>query len=136
MRTLDFVNRNELDARDFDAAGNFKFPHAVALIRAWRFVPAPLLTQTIAEQLSMVATSGVQEIDDPADINAILSLQAAETGLPFVEALQHIRRMNDLLRTTTGPRPTDVSYQADRSTAGEAWTYALRFGRRNVWKIG
>jgi hypothetical protein len=55
LRTLDLVGRADLDERDFDAAGNFKFPHAVALTRAWRFDPPPLLTQAISKQPAMVA---------------------------------------------------------------------------------
>ncbi|MCR9280330.1 MAG: hypothetical protein NXH99_01470 [Rhodobacteraceae bacterium] len=136
LRTLDFAERAELDERDFDVSGNFKFPHAVALTRAWRFEPPPLLTQTISEQLAMVATSGVQEIDDPADVAAILALRAFEIKLPQLPALEHMRRLNDALRNTSGPRPTDVSYEGNRSIEGEAWTYALRFGQRGVWKIG
>lgn len=40
LKTLDLIDRADLDQRDFDASGNFKFPHAVALTRAWRFEPA------------------------------------------------------------------------------------------------
>lgn len=136
LRTLDLVGRAELDDRDFDAAGNFKFPHAVALTRAWRFEPPKLLTQTISRQLSMVATSGVEEIDDPADVAAILTLAAIEMDLPVVPALERMRRLNDALRNTIGPRPTEGSYEVSRTLEGETWAYGLRFGKRDVWKIG
>lgn len=55
LRTLDLVEREALDPRDFDAAGNFKFPHAVATTRVWQFEPAPVLTQLLSRQLTMVA---------------------------------------------------------------------------------
>ncbi len=39
--------------------------------------------------------------------------------------------------TPRGHVPTDASYQVNRSaTEGESWTYGLRFGKRDVWKIG
>ncbi|HCL67773.1 MAG TPA: hypothetical protein DIC56_23640 [Rhizobium sp.] len=136
LRTLDLVGRTELDSRDFDAAGNFKFPHAVALTRAWRFEPAPLLIQTLSRQLTMIATSGVQEIIDPSDVAAILDLNAQEIELPLLPALEGMRRMNDALRNTTGPRPNGAGYQVSPPSDGEAWTYVLRFGKRDVWKIG
>ncbi len=136
LKTLDLVGRADLDQRDFDASGNFKFPHAVALTRAWRFEPAPLLMRTLSKQLAMVATSGVQEITDPSDITAIMALRATEIDLPSLPALAAMRRMNDALRNTTGPRPSSGGYQVDPPSASSAWTYGLRFGKRNVWKIG
>jgi hypothetical protein len=136
LKTLDLVGRADLDERDFDAAGNFKFPHAVALTRAWRFEPAPLLVRTLSRQLAMVATSGVQEIEGSSDVAAIIALQAVEIDLPTLPALEAMRRMNDALRNTTGPRPGGAGYTVSPSTDGEAWTYGLRFGKRDVWKIG
>ncbi|MBB3139147.1 hypothetical protein FHS26_006933 [Rhizobium pisi] len=136
LKTLDLVGRADLDERDFDAAGNFKFPHAVALTRAWRFEPAPLLTRTLSRQLAMVATSGVQEIEEPSDVAAIFALQTVEIDLPTLPALEAMRRMNDALRNTTGPRPSGAGYEVNPPVGGEAWTYGLRFGKRDVWKIG
>ncbi|TIL84079.1 MAG: hypothetical protein E5Y73_35010 [Mesorhizobium sp.] len=137
LRTLDLVERNALDPRDFDAVGNFKFPYAVATTRVWQFEPAPVLTRLLSRQLTMVATAGVEEIYDPADVAAIRALNAVEINLPELPALERMRRLNDALRNTTGPRPTDTSYQVNRSAIeGEAWAYGLRFGDRDVWKIG
>ncbi|MBO9127698.1 MULTISPECIES: hypothetical protein [unclassified Rhizobium] len=136
LRTLDLVGRADLDARDFDPAGNFKFPHAVALTRAWRFDPAPKVVETLARQLTMVATSGVQEIEEPSDIAAILSLPTVEIVLPALPGLDAMRRMNDALRNSTGPKPRDAGYVVDQPVEDTAWTYGMRFGNRNVWKIG
>lgn len=137
LRTLDLVERNALDPRDFDAAGNFKFPYAVATTRVWQFEPAPVLTRLLSRQLTMVATAGVEEIYDPADVAAIMALNAVEIDLPELPALERMRRLNDALRNTTGPRPTDTSYHGNRSAMEtEAWAYGLRFGDRDVWKIG
>lgn len=137
LRTLDLVERDALDPRDFDAAGNFKFPYAVATPRVWRFEPMPVLTRLLSRQLTMVATAGVEEIDDLADIAAIMALNSVEVDLPQLPALERMRRLNDALRNTTGPRPTDTSYHVNRSAMErDAWAYALQFGGRDVWKIG
>ncbi|MBY5508324.1 hypothetical protein HFO81_22580 [Rhizobium leguminosarum] len=136
LRTLDLVGRADLDERDFDAAGNFKFPHAVALTRAWRFEPAPRVVETLAKQLTMVATSGVQVLEDPSEIAAILAIPAVEIVLPALPGLDGMRRLNDALRNSTGPKPRSAGYIVDQPAADSAWTYGLRFGKRNVWKIG
>lgn len=137
LRTLDLVERDALDPRDFDSVGNFKFPHAVATTRVWQFEPAPVLTQLLSRQLTMVATAGVEEIDDLADVAAIMMLNAVEIDLLQLPAIERMRRLNDALRNTTGPAPTDTSYSVNRSALdGEAWAYGLRFGSRDVWKIG
>lgn len=34
------------------------------------------------------------------------------------------------------PPSSSISYKVLRTTKGPAWTYAMRFGTRNVWKIG
>jgi len=43
LKTLEIVEHADLDERDFDERGNYKFPNAVAPTEAWRFVPQPLL---------------------------------------------------------------------------------------------
>jgi hypothetical protein len=47
-----------------------------------------------------------------------------------------MRKLNEVLRPTTGPRPADVHYSVERSAQTPASTYALRFGKRNIFKIG
>ncbi|MBF0678424.1 MAG: hypothetical protein IR164_05720 [Devosia sp.] len=137
LSTLDLVDRTDLDPRDFDANGQFKFPYAVPMIRAWAFDPAPRLMDTIKEQMSMAATSGFEEIDDPEDVAAILALKAVSVDLPTLPALERMRRLNDALRPTTGPRPGEGgTFEVTRITSGDHWTYGLRYGKRDVWKIG
>lgn len=135
MRTLEIVDHPDLDARDFDDGGNYKFPHAVALTEAWRFSPPPLLSDVLASQLTMVATPGVEEIGEE-DVARILALPAERLLLPELPALKRMRRLNEVLRPTTGPRPGDANYTVERSAHGAASTYAFRFGKRNLFKIG
>jgi hypothetical protein len=37
---------------------------------------------------------------------------------------------------TTGPRPVSWTGQVTRDAAGAAWTYVMKFGDTDVWKIG
>jgi hypothetical protein len=135
LRTLDLVNREELDPRDFDADGRFRFPFAVPLVRAWEFVHTPLLMDVLPKQLPMLATSGVVELD-ASDAERVLALVAAEVALPMLPALAKMRRLNEFFRPTTGPRPTDATYSVTRSAQDTSWTYALRYGKRNMFKVG
>lgn len=135
LRTLEVVAHAELDERDFDERGNYKFPHAVALTEAWRFVPQPLLSETLSGQLTMLATPGVEELGG-RDVERVLALPVEKLALPDLPSLARMRRLNDILRPTTGPRPSDASYSVERSAQDAASTYAMRFGKRNIFKIG
>lgn len=135
LRTLDLVGREELDPRDFDADGRFRFPYAVPLVRAWEFVHAPMLMDVLPKQLPMLATSGVVELDT-ADAERVLALVSAEVPLPALPALTNMRRINEFFRPTTGPRPTDATYSITRSAQETSWTYALRYATRNMFKVG
>ncbi|WP_371349371.1 hypothetical protein [Ancylobacter sp. IITR112] len=135
LRTLEIATHADLDPRDFDERGNYKFPHAVALTRAWRFVPQPVVTDTLSAQLTMLATPGVEELEED-DVRRVLALAAEPLVLPELASLQRMRQLNELLRPTTGPRPHDTTYGVQRSAQNAAATYALRFGKRNIFKIG
>ncbi|MBB3933684.1 hypothetical protein GGR25_004762 [Kaistia hirudinis] len=135
LRTLEIATHADLDARDFDERGNYKFPHAVALTRAWRFVPQPVVTDTLSTQLTMLATPGVEELEEE-DVRRVLALAAEPLVLPELPSLQRMRQLNELLRPTTGPKPGDVAYRVEHSAQNPASTYALQFGKRNVFKIG
>lgn len=41
-----------------------------------------------------------------------------------------------LTAPTRGPVPSSWSGEVTRGSSGEAWTYALRFGKRDLWKVG
>lgn len=135
LRTLDLVDREEFDLRDFDAEGRFRFPFAVPLVRAWEFVRTPLLMKVLPKQLPMLATPGVVELD-AADAERVLALVSQEVTLPTLPALAKMRRLNEFFRPTTGPRPTDTTYNVTRSAQDTSWTYALRYGKRNMFKVG
>jgi hypothetical protein len=136
LRSLDYLKKEELDPRDFDEKGNFKFPFGVPMVRAWAFDGKPLLAEVIKQKLTMLSTPGAEEIIAESDIRAILALPAREVTLPEIPQLASMRRINDLLRPTTGPTPSDATYEVERSAQETSWTYAMRFGTTNIWKVG
>jgi hypothetical protein len=137
LSTLDVVDRSDFDPRDFDASGKFRFPYAVPIIRAWQFEPAPRLMDIVKEQMSMAATSGYEELEDPDDVAAILALQAVPLDLPTLPALERMRQLNDALRPTTGPRPSEGgTYEVTRTPSEINWVYGFRYGKQDMFKIG
>jgi hypothetical protein len=136
LRSMDYFDRSELDPRDFDEKGEYKFPFGVPLIRAWSFTGKPLLSDVVKQRLTMLATPGAEELRDATDITAVMALPQAETKLLDMPQLANMRRINDLLKPTTGPKPGDASYEVNRTAQEESWTYAMRYGNHNLWKVG
>jgi hypothetical protein len=106
------------------------------MVQAWAFDTKPLLSDLIRQKLTMLSTPGAEEIIDPVDIAAILGLPQREVKLPPIPQLESMKRINNLLRPTTGPKPTDANYEVERSAQEQSWTYAMRFGTTNIWKVG
>ncbi|MFB9984357.1 hypothetical protein ACFSQQ_16515 [Mesorhizobium kowhaii] len=136
LRTLDYFTKDQLDLRDFDAQGNFKFPHGVPIVRGWVFNPQPLANDLLKQRLTMLATPGVEELTDPADIAAILALPSSPFEPPPNQQFDRMRRVNDALKPTTGPTPSNSTYEVEKSAMETSWTYAMRFGSTSIWKIG
>jgi hypothetical protein len=91
LRSLDYLKKEELDPRDFDEKGNFKFPFGVPMVRAWAFDEKPLLSDVIKQKLTMLSTPGAEEIITESDIRAILALQSREVTLPEIPQLASMR---------------------------------------------
>lgn len=136
LRTLDYFSEDQLDPRDFDVRGNFKFPHGVPIVRGWVFDPQPLLNETIQQKLTMLATPGVEELTNPDDIAALMALPSTEFEPPPIPQFDRMRRINDALKPTTGPTPSSATYAVEKSAMQASWTYAMRYGTTNIWKIG
>jgi hypothetical protein len=138
VETLDVIDPGIRNPGDFDANGNFKWPKAILMVRAWRFDPQPMLLDVLTEQLPYHATSQAVLLS-PEDTTAILALTASEVELPVTDALQKARLLDQALsqgKPTTGPMPTSWSGSTGRSVDRHAFTYAFRFGTSEVWKIG
>ena len=70
---------------------------------------------------------------------AINTLNAEEVEIPASEALVKARLLDKALnprRPTTGPEPSSWEGSTGRDVNRSAFTYAFRFGRTDIWKIG
>jgi hypothetical protein len=121
----------------FDAGGRIRWPKALPMIRAWRFVQPPRVTDVLREQLSYEATVRAVLLDD-VDAAAVLAIEAEEVPVIEVEAIARQRRLQTALQMggTTGPRPSSWTGQTGRDASEASFTYALQFGRRDLWKVG
>jgi hypothetical protein len=141
--SLEVLNRDDIQPVHYDANGDFKWPKALPILRAWRFPDKPLVTDVLREQLTYEATIRAILLDEQ-DQAAVLALTREEVAVPDVEIVRRHREFADALSATgptRGPAPSSQSGTVPRdanSTATNAatTTYALRFGNRNIWKIG
>lgn len=136
--TLDVIGEDVRGPQDYDEAGYFRWPKAILMVRAWRFRPQPMLLDVLAEQLPYHATSQAVLLDG-RDADAVMSLNAEEVEIPASEALVKARLLDKALnlgRPTTGPEPKSWEGSTGRDVSRTAFTYALRFGRTDIWKIG
>lgn len=128
---------DESAVRDFgpDAIATKKWPKALLMVRAWRILEKPLVTDALREQLSFQATVRAVLLDTE-DAAAVLDLRVDEVPLPDTPLFRNHRAASDALRPTTGPVPTSWAGAVARDAAVVATTYAFRFGVRDIWKIG
>jgi hypothetical protein len=108
------------------------------MLRAWRFLNKPLVTDVLREQLTYEATVRAVQLDSH-DQAVVLDLRREEVPIRDLEIIRRHRALNVALSRdgpTKGPAPSSWSGTVTRDAAAAATTYALRFGSRNVWKIG
>jgi len=136
--TLDVLDPAVLDERSYSTDGSFKWPKSLPMLRAWRFDnPRPRVTAILKQQLSYEATTRAVRLD-PEDQAAVLSLPRTEVDLPDVPILRQHRHLSSALANgpTKGPVPTSRTGESSQNADVMTQTYALRFGKRNLWKIG
>lgn len=117
--------------------GEFKWPKAVPMVRAWRFTPMPIVTDVFEKQLPAHATYQAIAISE-RDAAAVMALLKEEVPVRSNDKIDQLRILNDALagRPTTGPAPSSWSDEVERNMEGPAVTYAFRFGTSNIYKIG
>lgn len=95
----------------------------------WALTEIGLATQMTPEAArKMVSARASQRRRGKVDVTS--SAISGQDQAPVEE--QHHRELGP----TTGPVPSDWSGQVTRTTSGPTWTYLVRFGERDVWKIG
>jgi len=137
VATEDFVDRSALRAHDLNPDGTFARPKALPILRAWRFDdPRLKLIDVLKEQLTYEATERAVLLDAD-DAATALALPKTEIVLPHTEDRPRLLGLAAAFaKPTTGPRPSDWLGEMSRSAAEAAYTYAMRFGSRDLWKIG
>ena len=108
------------------------------MVKAWRFDPQPLLLDVLATQLSYDATPRAVLLS-ATDAAAAMSLNTVEVELPITEQLTKARLLDQAVgatRPTTGPTPSSWTGPAGRDVNRVTYTYAARFGKTDIWKIG
>jgi hypothetical protein len=136
--SLDVLDTANLRPVDYNLDGSFKWPKALPMLRAWRFAPQRLLTEVLERQLPQSARIQAVLLSD-ADRAAVLDLPKEQIDLPEVPIVAGHRDLSDALRRsgpTKGPPPSSWSGTVTRDASGPAITYALRFAKRDIWKIG
>ncbi len=139
--TLDVLKQEDIRSEnDYNEQGEFKWPQALAMTKAWRFTddPLPLIKDIIAEKLPPNSISQAIELND-SDTQSVLSLAKEEVALPQNEVIEKLARTNKRLsqnNPTKGPVPSASSKGGQRSLGNPAFTYAFRFENTDYWKIG
>jgi len=138
VNSLDVLKPSDIRAVDYDAQGRFKWPKALPMLRAWRLVDRPRVVDVLRQQLTYEATVRAVLLGDN-DQAAVLGLRREEISVPEAEIVRRHRELADALSATgptRGPVPSSWSGTASRDATSAATTYALRFGTRDVWKVG
>ena len=136
VETLSIIDRDSLGPQHWNNDGTFRWPYSLPLLRAWRIDqdPPPHLRDVLGRQLSYSATVSAQRLPE-ADANAILGWPWREVTVQDSEAMRAHQRTARRLGPTRGPGPTSGTFTGERQE-DIAQTYVMRFGQRNVWKIG
>jgi hypothetical protein len=125
-----------------DENGQLKWRFAVPAIRAWQIDRPVPIKEVIGRQLTMAATSGIDELS-PDEAASVLALSWVEVDLGATRAKLRASRLG-ATRTSTlpagasgqpGPPPSEWSQIVARED-GPTATYLMQFGSRDVWKIG
>jgi hypothetical protein len=138
----DFILDGQIPANLLDENGKFRWPYAVPAIRAWEFTPPRDIWSVLRRQLTMAATTSVDQLT-PEEVELVLALPKAEISLPPSRARTRADRVaaNRIVQLDKnapgqpGPAPAEWSALVAHED-GPTATYVMRFGKRNVWKIG
>lgn len=136
-RTIDLIDPAILRAEHF-VDGLYRWPEAIPMLRAWRFVPPPEASEILSKPLGPAGQKGAVRLS-PEDEAAIRSLQWEEVALVPTHEVQRqaaVSAARTMLRSRPGPVPSAGKHEVVRTPKTTAWTYAFRFGTSHIWKIG
>jgi hypothetical protein len=113
-------------------------PSYFPMVRAWEFRPRLKVADALNEHLPFAMTNKIVNLQDQ-DVPTVLALPKIELSLPpLLKFFTIDQNAGDGSKRvpTTGPTPGDWLGIVQRTANREAWTYVMRFGLRNVWKVG
>lgn len=115
------------------------WPFALPVLSAWTFdQPRMRVSDAFREPLSVEPVERVVELGE-READLVRVLPKTEVRIPYAS----LRRQSSALvrsllssRPTTGPKPAAWNAEVAHDPNTEAWTYLMRFGQRDVWKVG
>jgi hypothetical protein len=114
-------------------------PYAVPVLRAWSFAdPLMRASDAFQDPLSTDPTERVVELTG-TEADLIQLLPKMEVQPPYEAIRRQSYALAKSLQTaapTTGLKPVGWTAEVTYDPNAEAWTYLMRFGQRNVWKVG
>lgn len=125
-----------------DDSGDMRWPFAVPITRAWRFLDPPRIGPFLGRQLSRATISSFDELN-PEDVTKILNLPHTEVLLPETPATIRATRLagtrerqpDKTAPGQPGPPPSEWSKMVS-TEGGPTQTYVMQFGETDIWKIG
>lgn len=128
----------------FDKRGNYKWPYALPMQRAWRFSSLTPIKVTdvfgsdFYKRLTTRQRRGLDPYLLPQDlVDKLQSLTAMEVPVSQEYGGIFARgTTGSTLSDQGGPRPTGGAIQFDRNLSGKAYTYLLQYGDNPIWKVG
>lgn len=119
--------------------GTFRWPWAVKATKAWQFDEPYSGTTALLGKVPMKAIRHPWLL--PSRLAAsVLRLPHREVALamPFALPANELRRVKRRAsrRSSKGPPPTSYEALIIKTCDGPCFTYLLRFGSRDIWKVG
>lgn len=131
-------------SKHFDARGNYRWPYALRMLRAWRFTSrenlkvSEILGDDFYKRLNPRQLRGLDPYLLPKELVERIKL------IPYEEVVLSqgygisspvISRGSPFV-SRQGPRPTEGGFHLERKFGKEAYTYLLQYGDNPVWKVG
>lgn len=106
---------------------------AIPLQRAWAFEPQLLLYDLLEGRLPFGSDDRAIRLQE-RDTATVLAIPRIE--LPMPNLVGHLSIPEQPSLPSTGPAPVAWTGIVSRAINVSAWTYLMRFGSRDLWKVG
>lgn len=139
VRIDEVVDLSNAPETDFEN-GEFRWLEAIPMLRAWRFDPRPLASEVFENhRLPPQAQARAVLLSETDELTIRHKLNWVEVELPQTQEIGRQQRLSDALRaqqTKPGPVISPGTHTVTIAEDQKSWTYAVRFGASQIWKIG